>query len=80
MAWTDSDFGVLFDRHPPTEHWSPTDAWCTTVGQRLRLPRYAVKAQWDDARSLVLGAESGASDQLRAYVGRRGWLDRTAEH
>ena len=72
--WEIGDYEVLFRDYPPTQPTAPTSGECNALGARLGRSRGAVKAQWDDARSLVLGQENAASEALGDYLRSRGWL------
>jgi hypothetical protein len=73
-GWEIRGYDVLFADHPPTQSVAPTGAECDALGLQLGRSRGAVKAQWDDARSAVLGSKSEASQPLRDYLRGRGWL------
>jgi hypothetical protein len=75
-GWENREYDVLFANHPPTEPTAPTADECDALGAQLDRSRGAILAQWDDARSLILGQKSAASEQLGDYVRARGWLDR----
>jgi hypothetical protein len=72
--WSARDYDTLFANHPPTLPVAPTIVEARRIADRLRRSTGAVRSQWDDARSLVLGNESMASDELRSYVEQR-WRD-----
>jgi hypothetical protein len=76
--WTTGDYDTLFEQHPPTLPAAPTVIEARRIADRLRRSTGAVRSQWDDARSLVLGNETMASDDLRTYVERRWQCDRQA--
>jgi hypothetical protein len=73
-GWEIRDLDILFAEHPPTQRNAPTAAECDAIGMRIGRSRGAVLEQWRDARSLVLGSKSAASEQLRDYVRNRGWI------
>ena len=73
-GWEIRDYELLFRDRRPTQPTAPTVEECEALGARLDRSRGAVKAQWDDARELVLGSKSAASEALRDYVRSRGWL------
>jgi hypothetical protein len=72
--WTEAEYEELFREHPPTEAACPTRDESVAMGAGLRRSPGAIKAQWNDGRSLVLGHVSAASVGLRDYLVRRGWL------
>jgi hypothetical protein len=76
-GWTIRDDAVLFADHPPIQSVAPTEAECDALGLRLGRTRGAVSAQWNDARSLVLGSK-GAASQGSARLRSRPWLAVTA--
>jgi hypothetical protein len=75
-SWARSDYDRLFRDHPPTAPAAPTRAEAEAIGNELGRTLGAIKAQWDDARSLVLGSKSAASEPLRDYLRDRGWVER----
>jgi hypothetical protein len=72
--WNDRDYDRLFESHPPTQPTAPTAAECAALGLKLGRSRGAVHAQWEDGRSAVLRKQSAASEHLRDYLRRRGWM------
>ena len=68
QRWSTAEFDILFADHPPTLSTAPTvvDAW--RIARRLGRSSGAVRSQWDDARSLVLGNQTAASRELRTYL------------
>ena len=72
-GWQIRDYDVLFQDHPPTEAAAPNRGECDRLALALGRSRGAVFAQWEDARSVVLGNKSAASQPLREYLHRRGW-------
>lgn len=72
--WTDTDYDRLFRDHPPTEPIAPKGGEAAHLAIDLGRTTGAISAQWNDARSAVLGQKSAASQGLRAYLRRRGWL------
>jgi len=73
-SWEIREYELLFRDRPPTQPTAPTTEECDALGARLGRSRGAVKAQWDDARSVVLCHKSAASAALRDYVRSRGWV------
>lgn len=71
--WSTRDYEILFANHPPTHPRAPTLIEARRIGDRLRRSTGAVRTQWDDARSLVLGNPTAASFELRSFVAER-WL------
>jgi hypothetical protein len=71
--WSTRDYEILFANHPPTHPRAPTLAESRRIADRLRRSTGAVRTQWDDARSLVLGNPTAASFELRSFVAER-WL------
>lgn len=74
--WTIDDYDLLFATHPPTQSRAPSAEEAVTLGEQLGRTGDAVKAQWQDARDLVLGSKSAASQQLRDYARQRRWISR----
>jgi hypothetical protein len=66
--WSPDDYDILFEDHPPTLPTAPTIVEARRIADRLRRSTGAVRSQWDDARSLVLGNETAASNELRSYL------------
>jgi hypothetical protein len=73
-TWTTSDYDRLFRDLPPTEPNAPHGDDLAAIANDLHRSTGAIAAQWDDARSAVLGSKTAASAQLLGYLGRRGWL------
>jgi hypothetical protein len=73
-GWEDRDYPMLFRDYLPTQPIAPTAGECDALGMNLGRSRGAVLAQWNDGRSVVLGQKNAASEQLRDYLRRRGWL------
>lgn len=71
--WSTRDYEILFANHPPTDSGAPNLIEARRIADRLRRSTGAVRTQWDDARSLVLGNRTAASFELRSFVGER-WL------
>jgi len=71
--WSTRDYEILFANHPPTHSRAPTLVEARRIADRLRRSTGAVRTQWDDARSLVLGNPTAASFELRTFVAER-WL------
>lgn len=69
--WSSAEYDVLFAAHPPTGPTAPTIVEARRIANRLRRSTGAVRSQWDDARSLVLGNRTAASRELRIYVEER---------
>jgi hypothetical protein len=69
--WSSAEYDVLFAEHPPTLPTAPTIIEARRIANRLRRSTGAVRTQWDDARSLVLGNPTAASRVLRSYVEAR---------
>ena len=76
--WSTRDFEILFANHPPTHSRAPTLIEARRIADRLRRSTGAVRTQWDDARSLVLGSPTAASMELRSFVADRWHLERPA--
>jgi hypothetical protein len=72
--WTESEYRELFREHPPTDARCPAAGECTALGSSLNRTSGAIRSQWNDGRSAVLGQRSAASGGLRDYLVRRGWL------
>jgi len=73
VSWQIRDYDVLFGDHPPTEPTAPTAQQCDRLGLTLGRSRGAALSQWGDARSVVLGNRSAASQPLCDYLRNRGW-------
>lgn len=73
--WSVQDYEILFAKHPPTLATAPTVTEARRIADRLRRSTGAVRSQWDDARSLVLGNATMASVELRSFVAER-WPQR----
>lgn len=71
--WTDGDFARLFRDHPATGT-TPTTAEFAALARELDRTLDAVRSQWHEAHSLVLGSRDHASRPLREYLATRGWL------
>jgi hypothetical protein len=69
--WSTGDYEVLFANHPPTQARAPTIVEARRIADRLRRSTGAVRTQWDDARSLVLGNPTAASFDLRCFIAER---------
>ena len=69
--WSMRDYEILFANHPPTHPRAPTIIEARRIADRLRRSTGAVRTQWDDARSLVLGNPTAASVELRSFVAER---------
>jgi hypothetical protein len=69
--WSAHDYELLFANHPPTHPRAPTMVEARRIGDRLRRSTGAVRTQWDDARSLVLGNPTAASVELQSFVAER---------
>jgi hypothetical protein len=74
--WSAGEYDTLFANHPPTRPVAPTIHEARRIADRLRRSTGAVRSQWDDARSLILGNETAASVELRSYVERRWQVER----
>jgi hypothetical protein len=72
--WDDSQYEVLFRDNPPTEPLAPTTDECAALGRSLGRTPKAIRSQWDDGRSLVLGQVNDAASGLRDYLMRRGCI------
>ncbi len=72
--WTTGDYEVLFHDDPPTQPHRPAGEGLARLAATLGRSTGAVAAQWDDARTAVLGGKTMASAQLVGYMRRRGWL------
>jgi hypothetical protein len=66
--WSTGEYDILFADHPPTRPTAPTVVDARLIARRLGRSTGAVRSQWDDARSLLLGNRTAASRELRSYV------------
>ena len=73
-SWTIGEYDRLFVSHPPTEPHAPRRDDLEEMTRDIDRSAAAILAQWDDARSAVLGSKTAASQGLLGYLGRRGWL------
>lgn len=73
-SWTRAEYERLFRDHPPTESHAPTKEEAAAIGTVLGRTTGAIRSQWDDARSLILGSKPDASEQLRDYLRDMDWL------
>ena len=73
-AWTISEYDRLFRDHLPTEPHAPRRDELEEMTRDIDHSTAAILAQWDDARSAVLGSQTAASQRLLGYLGLRGWL------
>jgi hypothetical protein len=72
--WNEAEYDVLFREHPPTSPHAPDLAACRAIARTIRRTPDAVQAQWDDARSAVVGSSTAASTGLIDYLHRHAWL------
>ena len=72
--WSDDDYEAIFLGNPPTAAEAPSAPDCDRLGYALGRSPGAIRSQWDDGRSLVLGHANDAAAPLRDYLVRRGWL------
>lgn len=72
--WTHAEYQLLFEHWPPTDPSAPPRNEVDHLVQSLNRTSGAVLAQWNDARSSVLGNKSAASRQLVSYLRSRGWI------
>jgi hypothetical protein len=72
--WSEREYEALFRDSPPTEPRAPTTDDCAALSRSLGRTSKAIRSQWDDGRSLVLGHANDAASGLRDYLVRRGWL------
>jgi hypothetical protein len=73
-GWTVREYDRLFRNHPPTEATAPRENDLAMIFREMDRSTGAIVAQWNDARSAVLRSTTAASEQLLAYLERRGWL------
>jgi len=73
-SWPRKEYDRPFRDHPPTSPHAPSRAEAKAIGDELGRSTGAIVAQWDDARSLILGNKTDASLPLRDYLRDRGWL------
>ena len=78
MFWRDDEYDMLFATHPPDRAKAPTMIESRVIARRLGRSTGAVRSQWDDARSVVCGNKSAASQALRDYLARRDYLASSA--
>lgn len=72
--WNEAEYDVLFREHPPVKAQAPDLAACRAIARTIRRTPDAVTAQWNDARSAVLGTSTAASGPLFVYLRAHGWL------
>jgi len=72
--WLEPEYDELFAAHPATDERAPTleEAAALSLTSR-RHTAAAIRAQWDDARSFLLGQRNASSEALRDYVVGKGW-------
>jgi hypothetical protein len=79
VFWRDDDYDVLFHTHPPDRAKAPTMIESRVIARRLGRSTGSVRSQWDDARSVVCGNKSAASQALRDYLARGGFVRNASE-
>jgi hypothetical protein len=72
--WNEAELDVLFREHPPTRPNAPDLATCRAIARTIGRTPDAVIAQWNDARSAVLGSSTAASQGLPDYLRAHRWL------
>ena len=72
-SWTTQEYDRLFRDFEPTQPVSPAGTDLAAIATDLRRSTGAIAAQWNDARSVVLGSTNASSAQLRSYLSGRGW-------
>jgi hypothetical protein len=72
--WNEAEYDVLFREHPPSRSNAPDLAACRVIARTVRRTPDAVAAQWNDARSAVLGSSTAASRALLDYLRARQWM------
>jgi hypothetical protein len=72
--WNEAEYDVLCRDYPPTSHRAPDLATCRAITRTIRRTPDAVLAQWNDARSAVLGSSTAASQGLLDYLRAHRWL------
>jgi hypothetical protein len=72
--WDESQYEALFRNNPPTQPRAPTGDECAALARSLGRTSEAIRSQWDDGRSVVLGQVNDAASGLRDYLVQRGWL------
>jgi hypothetical protein len=72
--WNEAEYDVLFRQHPPNQPHPPDLAACRVIARTIRRTPDAVIAQWHDARSVVLGSATAASEPLVDYLRAHRWL------
>ena len=73
-SWTTSEYDRLFGGHPPTKPHAPRRHELEEMARDIDNSAAAILAQWNDARSAVLGSKTAASQGLLGYLDLRGWL------
>ena len=73
-SWTISEYDRLFRDCPPNAPHAPRQEELVEMARQTDHSPAAIRAQWDDARSAVLGGKTAASQALVGYIERRGWL------
>ena len=74
MFWRDDEYDLLFTAHPPDRAKAPTEIESRVIARRLGRSTGSVRSQWDDARSAACGNKSAASQALRDYLARHGFV------
>jgi hypothetical protein len=72
--WNEAEYDVLFRHHPPTSSHAPDLGASRAIGRTIDRTPDAVIAQWNDARSAVLGHATAVSEALLDYLREHRWL------
>lgn len=72
--WNEAEYEVQFRSNPPVMPTPPDLGATRAIARTIGRTPAAVIAQWNDARSAVLGSSTAASSPLIAYLRARGWL------
>jgi hypothetical protein len=72
--WNEAEYDVLFRAHSPVKPKAPDLGASRAIARTIGRTPAAVIAQWNDARSAVLGSSTAASGPLIDYLRARRWL------
>lgn len=73
MRWNETEYAALFGIYPPDQTKPPSLNECRSLAGTKRHSPEAVLAQWNDARSFILGQVSAASSGLQSWLTQQGY-------